>query len=106
MSAFSKVLKKAISSFKKESGRVLSVAQDEQGNVAPTGELPKFPREYRVTRLSTELQVNAALRTILGGVIGFDTEFTDRTPTKEEQIIIDYYPHAAGVRKQAMTGCR
>ncbi|KAJ7020374.1 ribonuclease H-like domain-containing protein [Mycena alexandri] len=104
MSALSEVFRKAIASFKKDGGRILNVSRVEEDTNAPATDLKQFPKDYRVTVLTTEHQVNAALRTIFVGVVGFDTEFTDRTPTKEEQTIMDYYPHAPGVRKQAMTG--
>ncbi|KAJ7739612.1 ribonuclease H-like domain-containing protein [Mycena metata] len=106
MSAVARFVKKTTSAFKSNAGRTVGNPNVDQGqdDKAHGDELKPFPADYRVTMLSTEHQVDTALRSILDGVIGFDTEFTERTPTKEEQIIVDYYPHALGIRKQAMTG--
>ncbi|KAJ7168841.1 ribonuclease H-like domain-containing protein [Mycena filopes] len=63
-----------------------------------------FPETYTVTELSTEYQVNNALREIKSGVVGVDTEFTERTPTDNERLVMGYFPYSPGQRKGAITG--
>lgn len=63
-----------------------------------------FPTKHSVILLDTEQQANNALRKILMGAVGMDTEFSERKPTTTEQIILDYFPHSPGQRKGAMTG--
>ncbi|KAJ7767243.1 ribonuclease H-like domain-containing protein [Mycena metata] len=77
-------------------------AQDEEINTV--GVLKPFPPMHSVLLLTTENQVNAALRAIESGTVGFDTEFTSRTPTTEEQAIGSYFPHSPAQRKGAITG--
>jgi hypothetical protein len=42
---------------------------------------------YDVHHMVSESDVNAALKHIVSGVVGFDTEFDKRTPTAEEGAI-------------------
>jgi hypothetical protein len=53
---------------------------------------------HLVLYITTESQANLALRFILDGEIGFDTEFTERRPTREEHAILHSIP--AGTNKR------
>ncbi|KAJ6520783.1 ribonuclease H-like domain-containing protein [Mycena vulgaris] len=59
--------------------------------------------QYVLTRIESEAHANAVLRDVIGGKIGFDTEFTDRRPTPEEKRIEDCIPKGA-LRKAAILG--
>ncbi|KAJ7156486.1 ribonuclease H-like domain-containing protein [Mycena crocata] len=75
-------------------------------DTAPGGiesELPDFPSDFTVIYITTEHQANDALKYITDGTVGFDTEFTDRRPTREEKLIIDAIP-ASAIRKYALAG--
>ncbi|KAJ7119961.1 ribonuclease H-like domain-containing protein [Mycena crocata] len=65
--------------------------------------LPDFPTNFQTIIITTEFQANDALRTVTNGDVGFDTEFTDRRPTKEEAYIIDMLPPGQ-LRKTAILG--
>ncbi|KAJ6579189.1 ribonuclease H-like domain-containing protein [Mycena vulgaris] len=55
--------------------------------VNPAGGIPFFPQDHDTHYLTSECAVNDALRPIVDGVVGFDTEFMDRRPTADEIII-------------------
>ncbi|KAJ7821164.1 ribonuclease H-like domain-containing protein [Mycena leptocephala] len=63
-----------------------------------------FPRSFTVHYLTTEAAVDSALRHIVDGVIGFDTEFVKRLPTVEEAIIESTFDLVGGNRKAAILG--
>ncbi|KAJ7182685.1 ribonuclease H-like domain-containing protein [Mycena crocata] len=63
-----------------------------------------FPKDFTVFYITTEFQANEALKTITDGEVGFDTEFTDRRPTKEERWILKAFPSAGAARRAALTG--
>ncbi|KAJ6527486.1 ribonuclease H-like domain-containing protein [Mycena capillaripes] len=55
--------------------------------------------------ITTETHANNVLRKkIVAGRVGFDTEYTDRRPTKEEQYILDALPAGSAARKSATIG--
>ncbi|KAJ7183727.1 ribonuclease H-like domain-containing protein [Mycena filopes] len=97
-------MRKVLSAFRAEPRLVSEPEQDSETGGPKPEPLKPFPKNYTVKYLTTEHQVNSQLRGIVEGAVGFDTEFTERRPTAEEQIIIDYFPHAPGPRKAAMTG--
>ncbi|KAJ7750575.1 ribonuclease H-like domain-containing protein [Mycena metata] len=75
---------------------VCTIADDEEaveGGTDPSREgadpfvLPAFPHEFVTHYLTTEASVNDALRPIVDGVVGFDSEFVPRRYTLEEGII-------------------
>ncbi|KAJ7187196.1 ribonuclease H-like domain-containing protein [Mycena filopes] len=98
------ILLKAKSMFKTAPRKVSMPTADEETGAERTGELQTFPSSDTAELLVTEQQVNSALEGITAGVVGFDTEFTERKPTKEEQVVLDYFPHAPGNRKGAILG--
>lgn len=58
-----------------------------------------YPMTDEVIQLKTIAEVNDALAPILDGVIGFDMEFSQRKPTKEEIIIDNLFKRVGGNRK-------
>ncbi|KAJ7934483.1 ribonuclease H-like domain-containing protein [Mycena leptocephala] len=62
-----------------------------------------FPTPQSVYYITTEFQANEALRPITTGPIGFDTEYTKRRPTLEEELISDAIS-AGATRKTAILG--
>ncbi|KAJ6481345.1 ribonuclease H-like domain-containing protein [Mycena vitilis] len=66
--------------------------------------LPLFTYSQRILYVTTEHQANNALRKITSGKVGFDTEYTYRRPTTEEQFIIDAFPSGGAARKNAILG--
>ncbi|KAJ7462829.1 ribonuclease H-like domain-containing protein [Mycena galericulata] len=66
--------------------------------------LPIFPSTYWVHYLTTEAAVNRALRHIVDGVVGFDTESIPRQATQQERIINDMIDLVGGSRKSAILG--
>ncbi|KAJ7672311.1 ribonuclease H-like domain-containing protein [Mycena polygramma] len=66
--------------------------------------LPAFSYTQTVLYITTERQANDALRSIVSGKVGFDTEYTTRRPTPEEQFIIDAFPAGGAIRKHAVLG--
>ncbi|KAJ6522939.1 ribonuclease H-like domain-containing protein [Mycena vulgaris] len=63
-----------------------------------------FPRKYVLVKVESEAHANAVLRDVVGGKVGFDTEFTERTPTREEKMIDQRLPKASALRKAAVLG--
>jgi len=57
-----------------------------------------------VVYVTTDAQTNEALRDIVSGTVGFDTEFTTRRPTQEEHLIRDMFPAGGAARKAAILG--
>jgi hypothetical protein len=55
-----------------------------------------------VIYITSESQANLCLRIITEGEVGFDTEFTERRPTREEHAIIHALPGAN--RRTALLG--
>ncbi|KAJ6536051.1 ribonuclease H-like domain-containing protein [Mycena capillaripes] len=107
MSVFSKAtgsMRKILLVFR-PSPDVVGTATDDNNVMTedPAPALTPFPQTHTVYYVTTESQVNAALRQITTGPVGFDTEFTARRPTAEEQYIIDAIP-AGAARKYAITG--
>ncbi|KAJ7239908.1 ribonuclease H-like domain-containing protein [Mycena rebaudengoi] len=66
--------------------------------------LPPFPRDSDVQYLTTETETNAALATIVDGVIGFDTEFMARTPGDDEDVLNTKFSSNSSARKAALLG--
>ncbi|KAJ7114760.1 ribonuclease H-like domain-containing protein [Mycena epipterygia] len=63
---------------------------DKPGNTSKKPEQhPPYPMTDIIHHLTTEDSVNAALEYIKDGVVGFDTEFMERSPSREERIIDD-----------------
>ncbi|KAJ7677844.1 ribonuclease H-like domain-containing protein [Mycena polygramma] len=77
---------------------------DTDGDTKPANALPLFPYKQTIFYITTEHQANNALRKIVSGKVGFDTEYTHRRPTPEEQHIIDALPAGGAVRKNAILG--
>ncbi|KAJ7773146.1 hypothetical protein B0H16DRAFT_1714050 [Mycena metata] len=65
-------------------------------------ERPFFPQNFAVHYLVTEGAVNSALSSIVDGIVGFDTEFVKRLPTREEKIIDEAIDLVGGSRKSAV----
>jgi hypothetical protein len=61
-----------------------------------------FSEDFDVHHLTTESSVNAALVSIVDGVVGFDTEFRTRQYTPEEVIINEAIDLVGGSRKHAL----
>ncbi|KAJ7130012.1 hypothetical protein C8R43DRAFT_957222 [Mycena crocata] len=78
---------------------VVKVTKEEEG-----AKLKPYPKNYTLYHITTEWQANNALASITDGEVGFDTEFTSRRPTKEEQLIIDAFPGGGQARKAAILG--
>ncbi|KAJ7710929.1 ribonuclease H-like domain-containing protein [Mycena rosella] len=66
--------------------------------------LQPFPHKHSTILVESEEHANTVLRTILDGDIGFDTEFTDRRPTKEEKMIEARFPKGSAARKAVILG--
>ncbi|KAJ7631402.1 ribonuclease H-like domain-containing protein [Mycena polygramma] len=75
------------------------VAENPVGNT-----LPLLPYSQTIYYITNEHHANNALRKIVSGKVGFDTEYTHRRPTPEEQHIIDSLPAGGAVRKNAILG--
>ncbi|KAJ7040628.1 hypothetical protein C8F04DRAFT_1177965 [Mycena alexandri] len=70
--------------------------------VGDESSLPVDPPNFTVHYLTTESAVNSALGPIIDGVVGFDTEFVKRLPTREERIIDEVIDLVGGSRKSAV----
>jgi hypothetical protein len=57
-----------------------------------------------VNHLTEEETANEALRSIVDGVVGFDSEYAPRKPTAEEVIISDVFTVIPGSKKNAILG--
>ncbi|KAJ7638103.1 ribonuclease H-like domain-containing protein [Mycena rosella] len=66
--------------------------------------LQPFPRKHTTIRVETEAHANVVLRIIRDGEIGFDTEFTERRPTREEKMIEERFSKGSALRKTALLG--
>ncbi|KAJ7077786.1 ribonuclease H-like domain-containing protein [Mycena epipterygia] len=106
------VVRKLLSTFNKKA-RVLpnteaskyeasSSTHDDETNTL--NEMEPFPNKFTVVYVTTETQTNDALRYIVDGAVGFDTEFTPRRPTNEERLIWDMFPSAGPARKATILG--
>ncbi|KAJ7615624.1 ribonuclease H-like domain-containing protein [Mycena polygramma] len=72
---------------------------------ASTGSsLRTLPNAKTVLYLTTEAQANEALSNVTEGDVGFDTEFTDRRPTREEHAIYKAFPAGGANRRYALLG--
>ncbi|KAJ7448107.1 ribonuclease H-like domain-containing protein [Mycena latifolia] len=63
-----------------------------------------FPYKAMPVRVESETHANEILRGITDGAVGFDTEYTDRRPTAEEQVIETRFPKGTTTRRQALLG--
>ncbi|KAJ7664480.1 ribonuclease H-like domain-containing protein [Mycena polygramma] len=73
---------------------------DEAQPVEQTDPLLPYPIElHTTTYLKSEAEVNSALKHIVDGVIGFDTEFTKRRPSQEEEVINQVIGEVGGSKK-------
>ncbi|KAJ7204280.1 ribonuclease H-like domain-containing protein [Mycena rebaudengoi] len=68
----------------------------------PKKSLEPFPTDFEIIYLTSESAVDAALISILDGVVGFDTEYRPRIHTREERIIDDLINKIGGSRKSAI----
>ncbi|KAJ7622778.1 ribonuclease H-like domain-containing protein [Mycena polygramma] len=88
-------------------GRPEVVSNPESGTENSPGDaaaLPAFTYTQTILYITTERQANEALRGIVSGRVRFDTEYTTRRPTVEEQHIIDAFPAGGALKKHAILG--
>ncbi|KAJ6501463.1 hypothetical protein C8R47DRAFT_1067806 [Mycena vitilis] len=64
--------------------------------------LPLFPATFVVHYLTTEVAVNCALKGIVNGVVGFDTEYVPRRLTQEETLLSDAADAVGGSKKSVV----
>ncbi|KAJ7099206.1 hypothetical protein C8R44DRAFT_747890 [Mycena epipterygia] len=55
----------------------------------------------RIVYVVSEASANRELQHIIGGVVGFDTEFTKRTPSRKEQLILNMKTPSSTAKKTA-----
>ncbi|KAJ7495934.1 ribonuclease H-like domain-containing protein [Mycena galericulata] len=81
-----------------------SIPVSSDNDESPESCLPAspFPQTFTAYYLVTEDAANSALRHIVDGVIGFDTEFVKHSPTAEEKIIDETIAIVGGSRKSAV----
>ncbi|KAJ7108109.1 ribonuclease H-like domain-containing protein [Mycena epipterygia] len=63
-----------------------------------------FPNDFKVLELTTHQEVDSELAHIIDGTVGFDIEFVNRKPTKEEAIIYTHFGKSSPYRKAALLG--
>ncbi|KAJ7488884.1 ribonuclease H-like domain-containing protein [Mycena latifolia] len=66
--------------------------------------LPTFRDKYAPVKIKTEQHANTILRDIRDGDVGFDTESTDRRPTREERSIVAGFGKGTAARRAALLG--
>ncbi|KAJ7681328.1 hypothetical protein B0H17DRAFT_1138483 [Mycena rosella] len=89
-------LKNATGSINTERGKRQNSAS--QYNNRPSSD-QAYPMTDVIWYLTTEMTVDDALTPIVDGVIGFDTEFDKRLPTREEKIIDILFKKVEGSKK-------
>ncbi|KAJ7640379.1 hypothetical protein DFH06DRAFT_1334741 [Mycena polygramma] len=81
---------------------ISEISGKKKADDSPWSHLPRYASTGNVHYLTTESDVDDALAPIKDGVVSFDTEFTKRTPTKEEQILDRLYKASGGNKKSMM----
>ncbi|KAJ7219788.1 ribonuclease H-like domain-containing protein [Mycena rebaudengoi] len=66
--------------------------------------LPPFPVEFDCHYITTEQKANEYLQVIVHGVVGLDTEYKQRSPTRTEEAIIKAISVIGGSKKTAIQG--